>query len=463
MNEMADLLRDVLTRIKPTEDEHRKEKEIISKIENILKKFNVNHMLVGSIAKGTDLRGDKDIDIFLLFPDNISREELKTKGLEIGKSVFENLNASYEIDYAEHPYVKGSYKGYALEIVPCFDTKKIKSAVDRTPHHTRYVIEKLKENPKLRDEIRLLKQFMKGIGIYGAEAKIRGFSGYLIELLVLHYGSFLDVLSSVSKWHSKVIIDIEKKWKNASQIKVLFPDDELIVIDPVDENRNVAAPVSLDNICKFKAYARAFLKNPNLEFFFPKPKPIIKKEDAKQVIKTRGTKVIFIKIEHEKINENTLYSQLRKTLKSIRMKVEKNGFRVMKSGFWSNEKHLSVLIFEFEVWKLPFVEKKMGPLILGRDEKNEKKFLMIYRDMNPYIENGRWYVDKERKFKDVKDFLGREVLKKKEGFGKHLRSGKFKVVDNPEDIISEIHEASFLDYLSEFFGLRGDERLKVYP
>jgi tRNA adenylyltransferase (EC 2.7.7.25) len=45
-----------------------------------------------------------------------------------------------------------------------------------------------------KDEVRLLKKFMKGIGVYGAEIKVKGFSGYVAELLVYFYDSFRNVL-----------------------------------------------------------------------------------------------------------------------------------------------------------------------------------------------------------------------------------------------------------------------------
>jgi tRNA nucleotidyltransferase (CCA-adding enzyme) len=38
---------------------------------------------------------------------------------------------------------------------------------------------------------------MKGTGVYGAEAKVEGFSGYLTELLVINYGSFPKALEAV--------------------------------------------------------------------------------------------------------------------------------------------------------------------------------------------------------------------------------------------------------------------------
>ena len=53
---------------------------------------------------------------------------------------------------------------------------------------------------KLRDEVRVLKKFMKGIDTYGAEIKVGGFSGMLCETLILNYGSFEDTIKSASDW-----------------------------------------------------------------------------------------------------------------------------------------------------------------------------------------------------------------------------------------------------------------------
>ena len=95
-----------------------------------------------------------------------------------------------EESYAEHPYIRGYYKNYKIEIVPCYKIEKASqklSAVDRTPLHTQFIKENLKENQK--KEVRLLKQFLIGIDWYGAEADVEGFSGYLCEILILTFKS----------------------------------------------------------------------------------------------------------------------------------------------------------------------------------------------------------------------------------------------------------------------------------
>jgi len=145
---MDELLEKVLGRITPTGEERKAEKELVERVLALLSRYPVEPLVVGSIAKDTDLAGEKDVDVFIAFPENTSRDELEKKGLEIGNAVMKALKVEAEVDYAEHPYVKGSLGKHLLEIVPCYQGQQIKSAVDRTPHHTRYVNEKLDANLK---------------------------------------------------------------------------------------------------------------------------------------------------------------------------------------------------------------------------------------------------------------------------------------------------------------------------
>jgi tRNA nucleotidyltransferase (CCA-adding enzyme) len=334
---MEKMLKEVLQKITPTQEEHIEEHRIVDEVTKRIAKFGVKPILVGSMAKGTDIRGSKDIDIFVLFHKDVSREELEKKGLEIGKKVFSDMKLKTEIDYAEHPYVKGTYKNYVIEIVPCYDTKEIKSAVDRTPYHTHYVKKKITENPAIKGDTRLLKQFMKAAGVYGAEAKIEGFSGYLTELLVINYGSFTKVLTASSDWKFGEAIDPEKLWEDQSSLKYFFTNADFIIVDPVDRNRNAAAAVSKHKLSEFIIASRNFLEKPGIEFFFPKETKPLPTTELKKRIVGRGSKIIALSFKHKKINENTLYSQLRKTTASLKTDISHEEFKVMKTGFWTND------------------------------------------------------------------------------------------------------------------------------
>ncbi len=445
---MEKLLQEVLKEITPTEEERNEENKLIDKITKKLKSWGHRPILVGSMAKGTDLGGEKDIDIFILFDKNVQREELEKKGLEIGKRLFDEFRIEYEIDYAEHPYVMGRQGRYTIEIVPCYETRELRSAVDRTPYHTRYVKRKLMQNSGLRDEIRLLKQFMKGIGVYGAEAKIQGFSGYLTELLIINYGSFENVLKSTSNWKSGEIIDPENLWRDKEPLKYFFPEAKLIIVDPVDKDRNAAAAVSAQKLAEFIFSAMEFIKSPDKEFFFPNEEKPAGRQELLKRMKFRETRMIAISFRHEKINPNTLYSQLRKTMDAISMTIEDAGFRILKSDFWTDEINRSTMLFDFEVWSLPRVRHHPGPPIDKSPKEQQEDFLNKYKKYRPYIKNDRWVVDTKREFRNIDELL-KKIVKEKQGFGKDLRKiKKFEILVDRK--ILKIRDKEFLKFLGRF-------------
>jgi len=141
----------------------------------------------------------------------------------------------------------------------------------------------------LEDDVLLLKQFLKGIGVYGSELRTRGFSGYLVELLIINYGSFENVLKTACGWKYGTLIDIEDHG-------TIIHKDPLVMIDPTDPVRNVAAALSLDNMCIFIDRACEFLKQPDISYFrmhIPEP---FHDTDLEPVISERGTSLYSCRI-----------------------------------------------------------------------------------------------------------------------------------------------------------------------
>ena len=164
----------------------------------------------GSIAKDTWIAGEKEIDLFISLSKTKTKDAFP-KVLDVVKGV---LGEKWVEAYAEHPYLIAKVDEYTIDIVPCFHMKragKTISAVDRTPLHTSYVKDRLNDQGK--QEVRLLKKFMSSIGVYGAEIRVRGFSGYLCELLILKYTSFLETLRHTSEWKMGEIIDLENTYE----------------------------------------------------------------------------------------------------------------------------------------------------------------------------------------------------------------------------------------------------------
>jgi tRNA nucleotidyltransferase (CCA-adding enzyme) len=201
---LEEVIAEVLQKIVPTEEERAFVRSLMDELQEVAGEIakelglDIRPYFVGSTAKDTYLAGDHDFDLFLAFPLDVPLEELREKGLELGTAIAEKLD-SYEIAYAEHQYVRARYRGVKVDLVPCYDVKSwkdVRTAVDRSILHTKWVNENLRGR---NNEVRLLKRFLKGINAYGSEIYVRGFSGYLAEILVIKYGSFLDVLKMVSK------------------------------------------------------------------------------------------------------------------------------------------------------------------------------------------------------------------------------------------------------------------------
>ena len=218
----------------------------------------------GSYAKDTWLRGELDIDLFALFDREVCLRVAETF-VERLLPIVASLGVPVEVRYAQHPYLRLLVEGIWVEFIPgCKPGGKVLTPVDRTPLHTRYVRSRL--TPEMRDEVRLLKSFAKGIGVYGAELAVGGFSGYLLELLVAHYRCFRSVLeAAATAWRPPVIVGVDGL--DPSPLQRRYPDSVMYVPDPVDPERNVAAAVRPRSLATFILAARGYLEKPGPQFF----------------------------------------------------------------------------------------------------------------------------------------------------------------------------------------------------
>jgi len=360
----------------------------------------------GSVAKDTWIKDEPDIDIFMRVPTSTPREAFGTICLNIAK---EATRGSEQIErFAEHPYLEAIVDSVRVNIVPCYQTKlgEWKSATDRTPYHTDYVKPRL--DGKLKAEVRLLKRFMKGTDVYGAEIKVGGFSGYLSELLILHYGSFVNVLKSAASWRHQWTIDYENHYGGReSEVQRIF-EEPLIVIDPVDKGRNVASAVRKQRLDEFVAASRAFLKEPSLKFFYPKETKPFKKEKLLSEIQKRGTALVFVQFGKTNAVPDILWGQLYRTHRSLRKMLHQNDFSILRSTVWSDEQNLSMFLFEVESRLLPVVKRHLGPPIDKRMECENflRKHVKSAKTVSgPYVEDGRWMVEINRNHTDIVKFL----------------------------------------------------------
>ena len=399
----------ILEAIVPEEKEKNTIKQFTRRIEKELAVhldaagFKVSVEVHGSIAHGTWLSGERDFDIFIILDKESKGQILQ----EILDEVKRYLGKNWQEAYAEHPYIIAEIDGYNVDIVPCFKVdprEGLISATDRTPLHTGYVKKHLSRDQE--NEVRLLKRFMKGIGVYGAEVRVGGFSGYLCELLIIAYKNFEGVLNWASTFKKRTLLDLIGSSESTFLLKKFR--EPLVVIDPVDPNRNVASAVSETSYWTLSAAARAFLENPHINFFYPK-KTRIDSELLLEIIANLRSCLLFVVIEDEEVEvPDVLWGQLYKSEKALWNSLEKENFNVLRSGVWSDEVGLHIFTFELDSMLIPPIVKRKGPPVEMTEEG--KRFLNSYLKSEdtitgPWIEGNRWWVQTKRKIIHVREYI----------------------------------------------------------
>ncbi|WP_049893614.1 CCA tRNA nucleotidyltransferase [Halogranum rubrum] len=366
---------------------------------------------VGSTARGTWLAGDRDIDLFVRFPESLSREELERYGLEIGREV---LPDGHE-EFAEHPYVKGEYDGFDVDLVPCYDVPAatdIQSAVDRTPFHNAYLLDRLDDS--LAADVRVFKRFLKGIGAYGSDLRTKGFSGYLAELLVLEYGGFESLVEAAADWHPPVDHDPESHGSRSFS-------DPLVVIDPTDPERNVAAVLSAENVARLQHYARELLDDPREEMFFPPARTPMTAETVAAHLDRRGTVPVAFAFDAPAVVEDQLYPQLEKSLDGVVSELDRRGFEPLRATTFASESgeerdapfDRAVVFVELSVATLPTIQRHDGPPVYVRQHATGffEKYAEAGADVyGPFLDGDRYVVERDREFTTARAFLESDAL-----------------------------------------------------
>ncbi len=403
-------LQDVLDRITPTQREQERTEQLVERVVSAtiqaIQGRGLDHIIAGSFTRNTWMKDKREFDIFIRFPTNTTRDSLEKQGLELGRQITKLLHGRHTIAYAEHPYVRARVREYDVDIVPCYRVEsatKIKSAVDRTPFHNEWLSRHFLKG--FVPDVRLLKQFCKGQWVYGSDARTQGFSGYLCELLTIHYRTFKNLARKASLWKAgKVVINLEGVYpiNDVRNIHNKFPKQPLVVIDPVDPGRNVAAALSPGNFIRFIKACRDFTGKPSTEFFFRKPPaPVISRMDSD--LSSRRTRLIGFSCPAPRVIEDVLWPQLRRTNRRVRDLLEDHDFHVHSHDVWSDGK-TCLFFYEMEVPELPRIRKLRGPPIF--DEANSASFLKKYRPLGRiWVEDEFWMAEVRRAFTDASDLL----------------------------------------------------------
>ena len=327
--------------------------------------------LGGSYAHGTWLAGHADIDVFVLLRPGVNLED---EGLRVARRALDLMGAEHvERKYAEHPYLSGKVSGIDVEVVPCYKVQRGQwiSAADRSPHHTEYLLGRLTD--AIRDEIRAAKAFMIAQGVYGAEIKVRGFSGYLVEVLMLKYGSLTELMRAATSWRMGEVLALEAL---PADLRPQQQAGALIVVpDPVDPRRNLGAAVSAWSLGRFVTSSEIFLEDPREELF-EKQISLGKSLEPEDVAPNSITLII----EKPSEPEDVLWGELWRTIRGLSRYLRSRGFNVLAYAAGEDKGTIAVSLL-LDSLSCCRVELRRGPHVLMAEAR--RRFLDASRNKGP--------------------------------------------------------------------------------
>ncbi len=387
------ILRDAIKKIKP------KGKKTLSEVKSFLEKLNseiskskvkAKAVIGGSIAKDTYLKDSHDCDVFLRFDYSYNNEEIS----KLAAKILQKFKPELVHGSRDYYHVKKKIKYEIVPVLDIDDPKKAVNVTDMSPLHVAWV----KNHPGMNDQIRLAKQFCKACGTYGAESYIKGFSGHVLDILVIHYGGFIELLKASQKWQDKEVIDPEKYYKkdalqrlNSSKI-----ESPIIVIDPVLSDRNAAAALSYEKVELFRKAARQFLDKPSSGFFEIKEKTIkdLKKQAGKDTL-------VVLDVTTYPGKEDVIGAKTLKAFQQIRNQLKFYDFKLKDSDWKWDKKKSAMFWYILDPKDLFPIVKWIGPPI--QESERVENFRQKYE--KTFVEDGRVCTYIKRKFTRPEEML----------------------------------------------------------
>ena len=398
------------------------EKEIFNRLNSIIKKINKNQkrikaILGGSGAKGTWLK-TFDADIFVLFDYNKYKHKSDKLSDVLEKILKKKFKKVIRI-HGSRDYFQIKQNKFTFEIIPILKIKKAEQAkniTDVSPLHSNWV----NKHKKLVIEMKLTKQFCQAQNVYGAESYIRGFSGYVCEILTFYYGSFLNLIKNAARWQDKVVVDVEKYYKGKDVFKIVNTSkliSPLVVIDPVQKDRNAAAALSLEKFEMFRKAAKDFLNMPSKAFFISK-----NLNEIFYALRSKNTKLIILKIKPLTGKIDVIGTKLLKIYEFLNQQLQKHDFKLIKSEWEWNKKDDWVVYYLFDKKPLPKTLELEGPPLAIKHHVDQ--FKKIHK--HTFVKSNRIFALEKRKYTSPEDLL--KNLSKYEFVRERSKSMKINVL-----------------------------------
>ena len=333
------------TKPKPSEVEHntKVEKKVIDSINDYVKKqpwADKVHFVEtqGSFAKGTDLAGSSDIDIFVAFDYSVDIDDIKKYSKDFGEEILKPISdeGTYNLmsGAGNKQYGEGDVEGVEVQILGISDvsldqvkkgknnekkgiTDGMKTDNDRSPHHTKYMKKALKGK---EDEVRTLKRFLKDAGVYDASQEKQGFSGFSTEVLIDKFDTFENVLEYFANFEKgSTIGDYE-----GTGVKT-----PVMIADPIDSSRNLGAAFSHTDKEDNPA------PNKNLGRLIKTAQHMLDKGEMPSVTKDKMPSLsVNLDVDltdpetGEAVDKNKIYGGLQKASGKIVNKLQKEGYKL---------------------------------------------------------------------------------------------------------------------------------------
>ncbi len=340
----------------------------------------------GSVAKDTFLRDDHDIDVFVRFALDYDMED------EELPDILEDVLSRFKPEriHGSRDYFQFSYRDFDFEVIPVLaveDATRARNVTDMSPLHVTYF---RAHGEGLQDEVRLAKQFCKAAGVYGAESYIRGFSGHVIDLLVVRYKSFYELAKAAASWKAPVVIDLEGHHKDP--LTAIDPQKHapLLIVDPVQPERNAAAALSQEQFDRFVARCKSFMRSPSESFF------IIESFDEKRVrerlAKASGAAVLVTLRSPDDDKPDIAGARVRKAFERIESSLERAGFTVVERGWHFAHKEDSYAWYVTKEHSLPRLVERQGPPVSAKADA--ERFKKTHEET--YERDGRLHTKAER-------------------------------------------------------------------
>lgn len=389
-------------------------KDFKQELSNLVKD-HAKAIIGGSFAKQTMINKPPfDVDIFIAFNKNISNIQKKFNAImrNFLNSKLNKLEQKYgpvsvQLLHGSRDYYRIALSNdVVVEIVPIYNISKANQAVnitDVSPLHVKYVRKKIKQEPKLINHIKLAKAFFYANDCYGAESHLQAFSGYAIELLIIHYRNFINFCKAACKWSqllkkkkcNKIFIDIENYYKNLSHALTMLNKSKtysnIILIDPVDKFRNVTAVVSDEVLIRLSKACCKFLNRPSINFFIKKQLNIEKK--VKQL--ARNYNVFLLEFSSVKQKQDVAAAKCKKFANYLVESLKDYKINFKHFYVYDATRSKACLVLAFKQLRHQLFMKG-PPLKLAKECSNFKK-----RHKHVFIKRARLYCIKRINIRDL--------------------------------------------------------------